>query len=142
MKRRSALLLLLLLPLTMAPRTSFDGGRLDVDVSTPRQSVRVGAVMPVTVTVTNDSPDTTEMTALVVTVLVDGLKDSVEVMTTSRGCLGTGTVAGCWLPPMEPSGTATVQLLARPQQAGRLMLEFSTRNGDVLGSVTRDVVSR
>jgi hypothetical protein len=137
MKRWSILLLLLLLPLTMAPRTSFDVGDYSFAVSTPRETVRPGSSLPVTVTLTNIGTAPTALEAMVFTFTLDDLKESpLTVRAVSSGCMAAGMVVGCWIPPLDPADTTAVRMVVTPQQAGQLALRMTSRTGVSYGTVT------
>lgn len=131
LKRRSALLLLLLLPLTMAPRTSLDADALDVHFDTPRVA-HVGAAFPVAVTFEN--PDETTKLMPVWLDFVNG--DSGPAITVVTGaCAAQGATVGCFVPSLEPGESVTYRLLVRPSSPGRLAVEVRTQDdGGSLGS--------
>jgi hypothetical protein len=140
MKRWSVLLLLLLLPLTMAPRTSFVTETFSVELNTARSDVRTGTEMAVSVKVTNVSADTTSLTPLFIPVTVDDQRDSVIVRAVSQGCTAAPSMVGCWIPELDPGESATLKFTIRPLTTGEIVFRFILSDGKELGSVSRRAI--
>lgn len=123
MKRWAVLLLLLLLPLTLAPRTSWttEAG-YDLHLQTPREPVRVGAAVPLTLTVDSYS-DEPVLAELQILAAVDDAKETVQIVAASPGCTVTGGTVECLVGPVEPHGSQVVRLVARPLVAGPLTFD-------------------
>ena len=132
MNRWTVVALLLLVPLTLAPRTSVNNEIWLLDVVTPRATTAVGAPMPVTVTLTNNTEEPMRLLPVTFVATVDGASGAAVIDTISRGCEADGDMAGCWVPSLEPDESATYRLLVRGTSPGLLELALNVRGGDGL----------
>ena len=140
MKRWSLLLLLLLLPLTMAPRTSILGETFTIDVTTARDSVRVGSAMAVTVKITKVTDERTGLVPLTTAVTVDDTRGNAKLEAVSRGCTVGDSEIGCWIPPLDPDESVTLRFTVTPTRSGTIVMRFLLPDGKELGMVSRRAV--
>lgn len=122
-RRLTAALLLLLLPLTLAPRTSWTLEEVDYNLtaSFPRASARPKAAVPLRLTVLSRSDEVIDEARLVVELSLDGARDGSRLVGASDGCTVDGAVATCSVGPIEPHGTAAVTIVGRALDKGTLL---------------------
>lgn len=137
----SAAVLLLLLPLTLAPRTSWtlDGVDYDLTAAT-RDSARTNAAVPVTFRLLSRSDQVIDDAALSILVSLDGT-DAVDIVRASSGCSIDGAIVTCAVAPIDPRGTGVVRIVARGLDKGALVYEVTEMTTDrVFGRATVEVV--
>ncbi|HVM13755.1 MAG TPA: hypothetical protein VM287_05435 [Egibacteraceae bacterium] len=133
MKRWTSLLLLLLLPLTMAPRTSFDeGSQYTVHVDTLSSWMRVNSATPVTVTVENlTHEDVTASVDLSVALHVKGAKvdNAVRILAATGGCTpASPTLLQCLISPVPAGGEQSAKMIVRASAVGELVINVGGRD--------------
>jgi hypothetical protein len=127
MKRWTLLLFLLLLPFTMAPRTSFNPpvDPLHFDINHPRATPTAGTAVPYVITTTNVSE--TQWDGVGVGLAWNLSEDGeVAVVSAPRSCEITARGPGylvCPLGPMAPGDSRSLTLVLRPLAAGDLTLD-------------------
>ena len=123
----TAALLLLLLPLTLAPRTSWTLEDVEYDVATslPRSSSTPRAAVPWRLTVLSRSDEVIEEARLVVDLSLDGARDGSRLVGASEQCTVDRAVATCSVGPIEPRGTASVTIVGRALHPGTLLYEVT-----------------
>ena len=145
-KRRTALAaLVLLVPLTLAPRTSFTLPSVDYNlvVSSQRGTIPVGGAQPVTFTAVSRTDEVIEQASLVITVSVDGDKAAAQVVAASQGCTVDGSRVACELGPIEARGEASVQVTARGLTKGMLLFDVVEGSaGEDFGTYRLDVTTK
>ena len=144
MKRWGSLLVLLLLvPLTLAPRTSWtlEEVEYDLTVATPRDAVRVNAAVPLTLRLLSRSDDVIEHALLVIDVAVDG-RDAVDVVAASAGCTISGTRVTCDVADIPAHGTGEVRIVLRALQKGLVTVAVEDGvSGGRFGTATFEAVT-
>lgn len=135
-------ILLLLVPLTLAPRTSWTLDEVDYDLTAAaRDSMRVKAAAPLTLRLLSRSDEVIDDAQLVIDVSVDG-KDAVHVVSASRGCAIEGSTVTCAVAPIAPRGQGVVRIVARPLMKGSLLYEVTEGNsGAEFGTAVVHVAS-
>lgn len=127
MKRWSALLLLVLLPFTMAPRTSLsDGVDLQVFATVSRDEVRVGQPVNVTLQVRNTSAENLRDARLTLDLRVKrGDAENVALVSTSGSCVAGATTwpLVCELGGLKSGQQRTVSVTLRFVRAALVELE-------------------
>lgn len=140
MKRWSVALLLMLLPFTMAPRTSLTEGPSDLELHQiiSRTTAMPGSAVTYLVQARNTTDAPIEEAVVEIVVTWDGKADLN--LTTSRDCTtdtaGTTTVVTCRLGTVQPDELRTVRVSARP--AGPGLLIFDASGLSVLGPIEAD----
>ena len=140
-RRAAALALLLVVPLTLAPRTSWTLGSVmyDLVASTPRTVVRESTGVGLTLTALSRS-DEAEVVTLVMEIAVDGDKSAVDVVSASRGCLVDQSRVACTV-TVDPRGSTSLRVIARPLSKGQLVFDVDEGfGGEDFGTVAVDVV--
>ena len=140
-RRAAALALLLLIPLTLAPRTSWtlDSVMYDLAPRSPRPTVRVNTGVPLNLLVTSRSDEAT-VAHLEIDVTLDGSAEGADVAGASRGCSTTGTHVVCAV-PLKPRGEAAVTVVGRPLAKGQLLFNVTEGlGGEKFGTVAVDAV--
>ena len=134
MKRWTGLLLLLLLPLTMAPRTSMnpEGGALAMTGVISRTTVRPGSAVTFVLQARNVSDAVLERAHVDILIGWEGKSDTVK-LAASQACTVThgegGFVASCPLGALDPDEQATVRVTARPLVGGMLSFQAVDESG-------------
>jgi hypothetical protein len=137
----TAALLLLALPWTLAPRTSWtlDSVMYDLAPASPRDTVRPRAGVPLNLQINSRSDDPI-VAQLVVDVALDGDKAAVAVAGASSGCAIDGSQVTCTI-EVAPRGTPTVTIVARPLFKGQLTFDVNEGvSGEDFGTVAVNVV--
>ena len=141
MKRWTVLLLLLLLPLTLAPRTSLNpgGGELALTGIVSRTQARPGSAVTFVVQARNSTADAIERTQLHIQVGWDGKSDQL-VLRPPHGCSVADAEGGwtvtCNLLDLDPGERVTRSVTARPLVPG--VLTFSATSGGALAPQPAD----
>ena len=141
MKRWTLILFLLLVPFTMAPRTSLNpgSGSLALTGIVSKTQVRPGSAVTFVVQARNVSDATMERAHVDVVIGWDGKSDQLS-LATSQNCTLTGEApsftASCPLGELEPGERATVRVTARPLTTGLLTFQAVELSG--LGPVPAD----
>lgn len=141
MKRWTVLLMLLLLPLTMAPRTSLnpDGGDLALTGILSRTQVRPGSAVTFVVQASNTTGSPLERAQLTILIGWDGKADALQLLI-PRACFseasGAGFVVTCNLVDVDPHEQPTVRVTARPLVPG--LLTFAATSGGALAPSPAD----
>ena len=141
MKRWTLVLFLLLVPFTMAPRTSLNpgSGSLDLTGIVSRTQVRPGSAVTFVVQARNVSDATMERAHVNLVVGWDGKSDLLTLLA-SQSCTLSGDAptftASCPLGELEPGEKATVRVTARPLVGGLLTFQAVEVSG--LGPVPAD----
>ena len=126
MNRWTLVLLLLLLPFTMAPRTSVNpDGTYEVSVDINKSTVKVGSALPVHVTAVNVTQERAPVTFVLDIALsagrsADPEKDAYEWVSLPSGCQVSSTTVTCTTAPIRPGKHAKVNMVIRPLAAGVL----------------------
>lgn len=134
MKRWTVVLLLLLLPLTMAPRTSLnpDGGDLALTGIISRTQVRPGSAVTFVVQARNTTGATLERAQVNIFVGWDGKSDALTLVA-SRACgteaVESGWLVTCGLVDLGADEQATLRVTARPLTAGELTFHATSGGG-------------
>lgn len=132
--------LLLLVPLTLAPRTSWtiDSVMYDVAPASPRETVRPRAGVPLNLLITSRSDDPIEA-KLVIDIAVDGATDAVSIAGASPGCQVDAARVTCTV-SVAPRSTPSVSVTARPLSKGQLTFAVTEGfRGESFGTVAVDV---
>jgi len=140
MKRWTLLVLLALLPFTMAPRTSFGGAEYTLNSFVPLTHVRVGAAVPLHIEVVNtsggdfDAGEAAFKVYLQPTVDDQVDKDDVDWIRWPDGCAWdpTTTTMTCDVPPLAQDQGATFHFIARAIAVGDLTLQLDDDERDPL----------
>ena len=127
MKRWTLVVFLLLLPFTMAPRTSLNpGSDLALTGIISRTQVRPGSAVTFVVQARNATTAPLEKAQVEILVGWDGKSDQVQLLV-SRGCLLNSTASGysatCQFGTLEAGEQRTVRVTARPLVGGMLTFE-------------------
>ena len=127
MKRWTLLLFLLLLPFTMAPRTSMNpGSDLALTGIISRTEVRPGSAVTFVVQARNATTAPLEKSQVDIAVGWGGKSDQITIQA-SRPCLlnsaDTGYVATCQFGTLLPGERRTVRVTVRPLVAGTLTFD-------------------
>ena len=141
-RRITALALLLALPLTLAPRTSWtiDAVMYDLAPASPRETVRPRAGVPLNLMIKSRSDDPI-VAKLVIDVALDGAKDAVRIAGASRGCDVDAPRVTCTV-SVAPRANPTVTIVARPLFRGQLTFAVTEGfDGEDFGTVAVDVVT-
>lgn len=141
-RRITTLALLLILPLTLAPRTSWtiEGVMYDLAPASPRETVRPRSAVPLNLMLKSRSDDPI-VAKVVIDAAVDGAKDAVRIASASRGCEVEGPRVTCTV-NVAPRGTPTVTVVARPLVKGRLTFAVTEGFGrEEFVTVAVDVVA-
>lgn len=126
MKRWTLVLLLLLLPFTMAPRTSVNpDGTYEVSVDINKSTVKVGSALPVHVRVVNLAQEPAPVTFTLEIAMSGGRyadpgKDAYDWVRLPSACQVSGTTLTCTTAPIKPGKHANVNLVVRPAAPGVL----------------------
>jgi hypothetical protein len=149
MKRWTLLLLMLLIPLTMAPRTSLNpgGGDLALTGILSRTEVRPGSAVTFVVQARNTTDSTLDRAQVNVHVGWDGKSDEIS-LSASRACIvepaEMGYVVSCRYTQLDPDEQVTMRVTARPLDVG--VLTFHATSGPELapapGNRTFEVLVR
>ena len=134
--------LLLLVPLTLAPRTSWtiDSVMYDLAPASPRETVRPRAGVPLNLMIRSRSDDPI-VAQLVIDVAVDGAKDAVAIAGASRGCEVEAARVTCTV-DVAPRSTPSVTVTARPLFKGQLTFAVTEGfGGEDFGTVAVNVAA-
>ena len=134
MKRWSVLLLLLLLPLTMAPRTSISpvGSDLELTAVVSKTEVRPGTPVNYVLQVRNATDRVLERPLVDILIGWDGKSDEVLLTGSSQCAIGpdvTGFIASCGLDTLDPGEMTTLRIQARPLVTGQLTFQVRSDSG-------------
>ena len=143
-KSLAAVVLLLLLPLTLAPRTSWTLDSVEYDLATAiaQTSVRTGAGVPVKFELASRSDEVIEQAYLIIDLTVDGVKETAKVLSAPRGCTVTGGHAECLVGPIAARGSAVVTLVAAGSTKGTLLVAVTEGfSGEQFGTAQIPVVT-
>lgn len=136
-RRLTAGLILLLLPLTLAPRTSWTLDAVDYDLvaSFARQSAAPKAAVPLRLTVLSRSDEVIEEARLIIDLSLDGKGGAAQLVGASDECVVDGLQAICSVGPVAPRGTASVTVVGRALGAGTLLYLVSEGfSGEIFGT--------
>ena len=128
MKPRALLLFVLLLPFTMAPRTSLnpDGSDLTLTGIISRTQMRPGSAVTFVVQARNATPVPLDRSQVDIAIGWDGKSDQIALRT-SQPCIlspaNSGFVATCRFGTLAPGEQRTVRVTARPLAGGLLTFE-------------------
>ena len=139
--RLTALAVLVVALLTLAPRTSWtlDSVMYDLAPRSPRPTVRINTGVPLNLMLTSRSDEAT-VARLAIDVTVDGQPSAADVAGASRDCAVTGTHVVCDV-PLKPRGEATVVVVGRALAKGQLLFNVTEGSGgEKFGTVTVEVV--
>lgn len=143
MKRWTSVLLLLLVPLTMAPRTSMnpEGGSLALTGVISRTEVRPGSAVTFVLQARNVTDAALDRAHVDILVGWDRKSDEIK-LAASRSCTlsaaESGFTASCPLGALDPGEQTTVRVTARPLVAG--VLTFQAVEGSGLAPAPGDRV--
>ena len=141
MKRWSLLVLLLLLPFTLAPRTSLNEGATEIALSgvVSRTSIRPGTTTTFVVQARNITDSVLERAEVDISVSWDGKSDQLR-LDASPICVvdpvAEVTNVSCRLGELQPGEQRTMRVSARPSVPG--VVVFDPSAGSALGPQPAD----
>ena len=130
MKRWSVVALLLLLPFTMAPRTSLNEGAPEIALTgvVSRTQIRPGNTATFVLQARNITDSVLQRVELDVAVRWDGKSDQLR-LTASPICVvdpvAEVTAVSCRLGDLQPGEQRTIRVSARPTAAGAIVFDAS-----------------
>ena len=138
MTRLTAVVLVLLAALTLAPRTSLNpsGGDIELTGIISRTTVRPGSAVTFVVQAQNVTAAVIEDAVVRIAVSFDGKPDQLNVLA-SRACTlsahDKGYTATCSLGTLQPDEQRTMSVTARPLIGG--VLVFEAQAGSAFGPI-------
>lgn len=141
MKRWSLLVLLVLLPFTLAPRTSLNDGATEIALNgvVSRTSIRPGTTATLVVQARNITDSVLERAEVDVAVRWDGKSDALRLGASpfcSVDPTAEVTNVSCRLGDLQPGEQRTLRVSARPSLPG--VIVFDTSAGSALGPQPAD----